>query len=286
MKRVLRWLGIATAGVAALLLLAAGAIFLLSERSLARRYDPLAERLPEPSPAMLADAPRQARILGCFSCHGEGLKGKLMDDIPNVVRLHAPNLTEIASRSTDQQLAAAIRQGIGHDGRGLFVMPSAMYARLADDEVAALIAHIRSLPRRPGSIEGFSAGPVGRIAIVTGRLRPAPAKMEEFRTNVPISLGADHAAGRRIAATNCSECHGPALLGMTMEDGKVAPDLTLVGAYGAADFRTLMRTGKAPGGRELALMSEVARNDFSHLKDSEIDALHGYLRARAERLSR
>jgi hypothetical protein len=31
-------------------------------------------------------------------------------------------------------------------------------------------------------------------------------------------------------------------------------------------------------------MSEVARNDFSHLADAEIDALHAYLVARAKRL--
>jgi len=286
MKRVLRWLGISVAGAAALVVLAAGAIFLLSERSIAGRYDPKPEHLPEPTPAMLADAPRQARILGCVSCHGEGLKGHLMDDISNVVRLHAPNLTEIAARASDAQLAAAIRQGIGHDGRSLFVMPSAMYSRLSDQEVAALIAHIRTLPRSRGATEGFSAGPIGRFAIATGKLRPAPAKLEEFRTQAPIVLGAAHAAGRRIAANNCSECHGPALLGMTMEDGNVTPDLTLAGAYDAAGFRTLMRTGKAAGGRELGLMSEVARNDFSHLTDAELAALHGYLQARAERLSR
>ena len=63
-----------------------------------------------------------------------------------------------AGRSTDQQLAVAIRQGVGHDGRGLFVMPSAMYARLSDAEVAALIAHIRKLPRSGGATEGAQVG--------------------------------------------------------------------------------------------------------------------------------
>lgn len=286
MKRVLRWIGIALGGLAALALLAAGTVFLLSEQSMAGGYEPHAEALPQPSQALLADAPRQARIRGCVSCHGEGLKGKLMVEVPNVVRVYAPNLTEVAARATDAQLAAAIRQGIGHDGRNLFVMPSQMYARLSEEEVAALIAHIRSLPRSRGPVEGFSAGPIGRFAIVTGKLRPVPAKMEEFRTQAPINLGATYAAGRRIAANTCSDCHGPALLGMTMEDGKTAPDLTLAGAYEAADFRRLMRTGKALGGRDLGLMSEVARDDFSHFTDKEIEALHGYLKARAERLTR
>jgi hypothetical protein len=32
-------------------------------------------------------------------------------------------------------------------------------------------------------------------------------------------------------------------------------------------------------------MSEVSRNDFSHFTDDEIEALHAYLKARAERLA-
>ena len=285
MRRMFKFMAVAAGGIAALALAAMATIFLLSEQSIARRYEPLPERLPTPTPAMLQDAPRQARILGCVSCHGEGLKGRLMMDIPNVVRVHAPNLTEIAGRSTDQQLAVAIRQGVGHDGRGLFVMPSAMYARLSDAEVAALIAHIRKLPRSGGATEGVSTGPIGRFAIATGKLRPAPAKLEEFRTQAPIDLGPAFAAGRRLAANTCSECHGPALFGMTMEDGKVAPDLMLAGAYDLDDFQALMRRGRAAGGRELDLMSEVARNDFSHFTDEEIEALHAYLKGRADRLS-
>jgi cytochrome c553 len=285
MKKMFKWIGLAAAGVAALAIAAIATIFLLSEQSIARRYEPNPERLPAPTPAMLQDAPRQARILGCVSCHGEDLQGRLMVEIPNVVRVHAPNLTEIASRSTDQQLAAGIRQGIGHDGRGLFVMPSAMYARLSDAEVSALIAHIRKLPRSEGATDGVTTGPIGRFAIVTGKLRPVPAKLEEFRTQAPIDLGSAHAAGRRLAANTCSECHGPALFGMAMEDGKVTPDLSMAGAYDLEDFRALMRKGRGAGGRDLGLMSEVSRNDFAHFTDDEIEALHAYLKARAERLS-
>jgi hypothetical protein len=63
-----------------------------------------------------------------------------------------------------------------------------------------------------------------------------------------------------------------------------APDLNLVAGYDLAQFRFLMRTGRPPSGKDLGLMAEVARNDFSHLTDAEIDALHAYLVARAKRL--
>ena len=38
-----------------------------------------------------------------------------------------------------------------------------------------------------------------------------------------------------------------------------------------------MRTGVPPSGKQLAVMSDVARSDFSHFKDDEIEAIHGYL---------
>ena len=66
--------------------------------------------------------------------------------------------------------------------------------------------------------------------------------------------------------------------------GQQKPDLNVVAGYDAAQFRTLMKTGRPPSGKDLGLMSEVARNDFSHLTDAEIDALYAYLTARAKRL--
>lgn len=285
MKQAFRWLGLTATALVTLVLLGAAAIFAVSGWIIGRDYQARAETLAPPSAAQLADAGRQARILGCVSCHGEGLEGHVVADIPNVARVHAPNLTEIAARATDQQLAAAIRQGVGVDGRGLFVMPSGMYSRLSDAEVTALIAWIRGLPPVQGSTEGFSPGPLGRLAIVAGKLRPVPVKLEDYRTQAPIDLGAAHAAGRRLSANACSECHGPALFGMTMEDGAVTPDLSIAGAYDYEQFRTLMRTGAAPHGRDLGLMKQVARSDFAHFTDRELAALHGYLRARAERLA-
>lgn len=55
-----------------------------------------------------------------------------------------------------------------------------------------------------------------------------------------------------------------------------APDLP--------EFQRLMRTGVASGNRKLGLMAEVSRNDFRHLTDGEIAAIHAYLKERAARM--
>ena len=105
-------------------------------------------------------------------------------------------------------------------------------------------------------------------------------------------------AGRRrstsaAAALTCAECHAPDLSGgdrphadfnTSLGEGVPAtPDLAIAAAYDRAAFTRLLRTGLPPSGRDLGLMSAVARDDFRHLTDKEIAALHAYLRARAER---
>jgi mono/diheme cytochrome c family protein len=284
MRKALRWAGIGLGALIALLIVVAIVIFIWSEAILRRDYAAAAEALPAVGAAEIAEAPRLARVLGCLSCHGEGLKGKLMFDAPGVAKVFAPNVTEVAARASDQQLAAGIRQGIGHDGRRLFIMPSPQYSRLTDRETAALISWIRTLPRTQGQSKGLSAGPIGRLGLVIGSFRPAPDLVAEYRTQAPIALGAGHEAARHLAATACAECHGPSLMGGSAGPDQKAPDLRVAAGYDPAQFRTLMRTGRPPTGRGLGLMTTVSKDDFSHLTDSEIDALHAYLAARAKRL--
>jgi mono/diheme cytochrome c family protein len=283
MRKALRCAAIGVAGLVALLIVGAVVVFAWSEAILRRDYAAAREVLPPVSIAEKAEAPRLARVLGCLSCHGEGLKGKLMFDAPGVARVFAPNITEVAAKSSDQQLAAGIRQGIGHDGRGLFIMPSPQYSRLTDRETAALVAWIRTLPRTAGQTRGLTAGPIGRLGLVTGSFRPGPEGVAEYRSQVPIRLGAEHEPARHLAAAACAECHGPALMGGSAGPDQKAPDLSVAAGYDPAQFRALMRTGRPPDGRDLGLMATVSKDDLSNLTDDEIDALHGYLTARAKR---
>jgi cytochrome c553 len=254
---------------------------------LSRTHQAAPEQLAAPSAAQLADAGRQLRILGCANCHGRGLEGGLVFDGQPFATVWAPNLAALAPRLSDQQLAAAIRQGIGHDGRALFIMPSDMYSRLSDAEVAALILAIRAAPRAGGPVAPISWGPIGRFALATGGLRPVMATAEDYRVRQPYDTGPGEAAGRRLAATACAACHGPDLTGGSAEDGdRAPPDLAVAAAYDAARFRALLRTGVPPGGRDLGLMKEVAERDFAYYTDEEIAQLHAYLRARAERVAR
>jgi cytochrome c553 len=286
MKRVLRWAGYALAAILLVLLLFAAWVWFASSRVIGATHEARPERLAAASAAQRADAERQARILGCVSCHGEGLRGRMMFDGGPFARVWAPNLAALAPRISDQQLAQGIRQGIGHDGRALFVMPSPMYSRLSDQEVSALIGWIRSLPAQGEATPPIQWGPVGRVVMAIGKLQPVMTRMDEFRTRQPFDTGPAQAAGRRIAANVCSECHGADLSGGEPAPDIIAPDLSLVGAYDAAQFTRLMRTGRPPSGRELGLMREIAEKDTRLMTDEEIAQLYAYLSSRAERVAR
>ncbi len=277
MAKLLRWTGYVLGGLVALVLLAGIALFILSQRALSEHFAPVSSRLAMPSAAELANGPRQLHVLGCLSCHGDGLRGDLFMDQPNVARIYAPNLTLIAAKASDQQLEQAIRQGIGHDGRPLLVMPSEGYQFMSDGEVAAVISAIRVLPKGGKEQPKPAIGPMGRLGLALGKFHTAPNLVRTFRASPIADLGPKFAVGRHIVEVNCVECHGPQLHGQEVEPGVVSPDLQIVGAYDLQQFRALLREGVAPGKKDIGLMGRVARSDFKHLTGEEISAIHAYL---------
>ena len=282
MAKVLRWAGYIVGG---LIVIAVGATLFVWAAADVKltESEPKPERLATPTPAQLADGPRQLRVLGCLSCHGDTLQGDLFMDEPGIAKIYAPNLTLVAAKASDQQLAQAIRQGIGHDNRPLLIMPSEGYQFMTDPEVAALISAIRTFPKGGRETPPASIGPKGRVGLALGKFHTAPELVETYRESPIADFGPQFAAGRHIVAVNCAECHGPQLKGQEVKPGSIAPDLSIAGAYDLDQFKTLLRTGVPPGGKKLGMMGDVARSDFSHLKDEEIAAIHAYLVERARR---
>lgn len=237
-------------------------------------------------PAAIANGRRLGRLYGCQGCHGEDLRGQTYNSDPTRVRHFATNLTRVAPRYTDAELAQAIRQGVRPTTRqALWGMPSASFATLTDAELAQVLAFVRSAPAGGAPESSDTPGLRGRLAILRGRTgdfvrgeRSARDLVAAARAQPPADLGPLYAQGRHIAATVCSECHGSDLRGDRREGG---PDMVVVRSYDLAQFRRLLRTGASFDGRDLGEMSEVARKDLHVFTDAEITALYGYLKARA-----
>lgn len=280
MKRVLKWLGITAGGIAMLGIGAAAVLWILSERIVRETYeapfDPIV--VPDDS-ASVASGFRLARVLGCFDgCHGEGVSGQVFFDEPGVARLVAPNLTRMLERYSNEELARLIRYGVNREGRSSWAMPAPMFYHVSDEDVASVIAFLRTLPPSDGPDVEVTVRPVGRMGVVMREFVPAAAEVDRTAPRSSRSDPADpHALGRYVAMTSCTECHGQDLRGVDGQFG--APSLEIVAAYRFDDFERFMRTGEALGGRELELMSSVARSRFAYLTDDEVAALHAFLQS-------
>ncbi len=281
MAKALRWVGNLFGFLIVLVIAAVAWVWIASSIVMGRTHEGVPEKLVQPTAAQLADGSRQLKILGCVSCHGEGLRGHLFFSEPDVADVYAPNLTLTAANASDQQLSRAIRQGIGTNDRALFAMPSAQYSRLSDAEVSALIAAIRALPAGGKQVAPVKLGPIGRIGLATGKFPSQPEEVARFRENPAADVGKEYAEGRHLTMVNCAECHGPSLKGGEPKPGLKAPDLMVAGAYDLPEFVRLMRTGVPTGNRKLEMMSDVARDDLSHSTAAEIAAIHAYLQERA-----
>ncbi|MEX1993089.1 MAG: cytochrome c [Steroidobacteraceae bacterium] len=285
MSRVRRYLFAAILSIPVLALLAAAAVYGMSEW---RLQD--VERAASFTLAIAADPDtiergRQlAHTRGCFGCHGPNLEGQdFGQQWAPIAHVVAPNLASYARTQDAATLEAALRQGIGADRRALWSMPSFNFVRLSDEDVAALIAFLRSTPVVEAKLPEPSLGWTVRWQIATGQ----ETHMVDWVADAPpLRIDAEAqpamARGEYLAMTTCNECHGLDLRGAIYAED-ATPDLAIVAAYPAEDFHRLLREGVAIGGRaELGLMSTVAKERFTHFTEQEIADLRGFLQTLAE----
>lgn len=277
MRRVARWcLGI----LAASLLSAAlgfGWIYAASEARLHSfpRPPPFAQAIPSDA-VSIARGDHLVRTRGCRGCHGNELQGEVMGGYAV-----APNLARYAREHSGAIFEAALRHGIGADGSALYSMPSYNFVLLRDADVADIIAYLRSIPVVSSDLPEPSLPWSIRWDIARG----TDAPIAGFLAQVP---GLEHAndadariaRGEYLAMTTCIECHGFTLHADAPFGESIAPDLIVVAGYDETAFAQFLKTGIALGGRELPMMSDVARGRFAHLADEEVRDLYAYLRER------
>ena len=230
---------------------------------------------------LVSHGKRVADVLGCTGCHGSDLTGEDWSE-PGFGKLWTANLTRAAARYSDEQLADVITSGVRPD-RELWEMPSHLFTHLTQEDMSAVIAYLRSTPPS-GAVHPepvFEEG--ARREIAAGTFTSSAAQVKKEGSAWPPDAGEPHALGRYIVRGTCAECHGmPLRGGQPNPEAKPRPDLRMVASYEPEQFRRLLRTGIAPGDREVSLMSEVARGRYKHLTDAELDAVYRYLKRVAE----
>lgn len=270
MKTWLKWIA---ATCVAIVLLAVSGVYIASELRRLKTYDaPLTAFDAHTFPFPPGEAERRARTMMCLGCHGEA--GNVIFTADNVGTLVAPNLTRKIPDYSDAELERLIRRGIKKDGTGVIAMPAATYANMSDDDLAAVITFMRSRKLLPDHQPAASSwGPLGRVALALGQI---PYEADHV-ANVHPPKARPTDPGAYLVSVTCQHCHN---LDSARDNGfgmKTPPLKMMAASYTFDEFSALMSTGEGKGDRNLGLMSEVAKNEFSHFSEAERRAIYDYL---------
>ena len=131
LRKILKWTSIVLGSLVGLLVLTIVALYIIGGAMWNRsrwNYDVPVEAITIPTDqASIARGEHIATIRMCRHCHTDTLSGQFAT-VPGLVTLSIPNLTSgaggVGDTNTDEDWVRAIRHGIGHDGRGLALMPS------------------------------------------------------------------------------------------------------------------------------------------------------------------
>jgi cytochrome c553 len=283
--RWLRWTGRALAGLALLVVLAVVALYAITTRHIGRTYD-----FPDSPVRAATDSASLGRgrhlveaIAKCQECHGADMGGKLWVDDPAFGRLAGVNLTSGRGgigELTDADLERALRRGVTRDRRPLIFMPAEAFAALSDEDLAAIIGYLRTLPPVDREMPRPKVGPVARALYLRGNFPLLPVTMIDHGSSrpAPVSAGVTEEYGEYLATIGgCRGCHGLALAGDANPD---APDITVgrVGGWTEEDFFRSLRQGKRPDGSVID-PEKMPWVRSGQMTDDEIRAVWMYLRA-------
>ncbi len=272
-------------GLLAILALPFALAYFLVEGSLNRTYTLPEESLPvDGSPGQVARGEHLVTaLLGCTDCHGPDLGGKMLYDDALFGQIAGSNLTGgsggVGAAYSDLDWERAIRHGLDYQGDPLIFVMASYYARLSDDDVAAMIAYLNQLPPVDRQLPATTIGPLTRFFILTD---PAllPAQVIDHDHGPleapPPGVTAEYGA---YLTTACTICHGPDFSGGLF----VGSGLNLtpggdLGGWTEADFLAALRTGQVPEGWELD-EEKMPWKRIRQLSDDELRAIWLHLQS-------
>ncbi|RNI23459.1 c-type cytochrome [Rufibacter latericius] len=178
-------------------------------------------------------------VMSCIGCHSErdwtkfaaplkeGTWGKGGEEFPKELgfpgTFYAPNITPAGiGHWTDGEIFRAITSGVTKYGKALFpVMPHPLYGQLAEEDIKAVIAYIRTLPaienKVPPSQPDYAMSFILNTIPKKAEFHPIPDKSDQ------VSYGK-----YLITAAACVDCHtqkakGQNIAGMEYAGGMEFP---------------------------------------------------------------
>lgn len=244
-----------------------------------------------------------ASIAGCISCHtpvdanfqpdrSRLYAGGVEFPLGPLGSVFSKNLTPDVETGlggwTDEEIRRAIRTGVSRDGLHLFpIMPYLYFNKMADSDVDAIVAYLRTLPPVRNAVPRQQILPpeqLPRLPLREGIAAPDPSDT------------AARAEYLMTAVTACSDCHTPvnAETGQPIQEkylaggqpfegpwgivygGNLTPDKeTGIGNWSDDEIKRVLRLGVRPDGRRVVLMPW---QDYAPLTEEDLSAIVYYLR--------
>jgi mono/diheme cytochrome c family protein len=287
MKRVFKFLGYFLGAVALLLVVAVAVVYGVSARKLGRSHAVTVKPVAIPVDASaLARGRHIAETRGCVDCHGKDFGGAKVIDDPAVGLMWGPNLTGgqggLAADFKDTDWIRAIRHGLTKEGRALVLMPSIEYAHFSNEDLGALIAYLKTVPKVDRDRVPVTVGPVARVLMLAGEIKLAAEHIDHAGLRPPTVIPGVTVDYGHYLAVGCTGCHGEQFAGGripgTPPDWPAARNLTPAGdlaRWSEQDFLRVLESGVRPDGRQLNPVMPLA---FGKMNDTEKKALWMYLK--------
>ncbi len=258
--------------------------------SMERVYD-----VPLPAVKVTSDAAAIARgkhlsesMGGCAlrDCHGSDLGGGPELAVGPLGTFSAPNITLIVPSYSDAELSRLLRYGLRRDGRSVRFMPAQDVAWWREEDRAALIAYLRTVPQvtRPNNL--FKLGALAKVLDRRGLLVVDVARRLVGQTIPQPPLPASTKEYGAFVARLCEGCHGDHLSGGPIPGAppslpipvNLTPHPSGLGAdYPFEQFVRLMTQGIKKNGQKLDPFMPVEA--LARMNDTEQHALYAYLRS-------
>ncbi len=288
MKKIFKWIGIVLGSLIGLILIVALILFLIGNARLNKTYDfPPSDLTIPTDAASIAHGEHIAKTL-CEGCHSPDLSGinNWFEGGP-LGTIDSANLTSgeggVGQTFTDEDFVRAIRHGIDPKGKPTFMPAVVSTAHLSDEDLAAVIAYVKSVPPVDHITYGKQFTPLAKILFATGMLPALPAEVVSHETHVTAPApGVTVEYGSYLVDTHdCHICHGQNMNGGKFPDPTkkiITPNLTRSGdlsTWSEADFVNTLKTGVTPHGHQLT--DDMPWKDFRYMTDDELKAIWAYL---------
>ena len=224
----------------------------------------------------------------CAGCHGGNHKPPLDGGRDNFIeglgQLYPPNLTPggVLKDASAGEIARAIREGIGIDGRPLMIMPSPFFHSMSDEDVAAIIAYLRTVDSEDHEVPARSIGPMGTLLIGAGMFPLSVQQPITEKIKSPDKGDQEEWGTYTATIMACGECHGLDFKGMKGGDGPQGPDIAhYADKWSDDEWLDTIRKGVDPTGAKLS--TDMPWEEYSSaLSDDEIIAMRHYIRTFAD----